>query len=45
MNVDNLEEKFKRVSIKDIKSNTQSVNNISRIYAKKNNNSTHVIQK
>jgi hypothetical protein len=29
MNVDNLEEKFKRVSIKDIKSNTQSVNNIS----------------
>jgi hypothetical protein len=46
MNVDNLEEKFKRVSIKDIKSNTQSVNNISRIFAKKNDDSsTHVIQK
>jgi hypothetical protein len=46
INLDNLEEKFKRVSIKDIKSNTQSVNNISRIYAKKNNdNTTHIIQK
>jgi hypothetical protein len=41
MNVDNLEEKFKRVSTKDIKSK-----NVSRIYAKKNNdNTTHIIQK